>query len=161
MRTVCGQPAADAVFSNPTNPLENIPLIAAGPDCKLDLCRCATFSDNTTNMQTYAPGQSVRMLAILLIPHEGPMNVSIVDTVTNTVVGPPLIGFASYADENLAQLPANNTDFEVTYRLIWLASALIQGSVQYSGSGLGQELSRRMKVVYTLSWNLQLHLRML
>jgi hypothetical protein len=43
------------------------------------------------------------------------MNVSIVDTATNTLMGKPLIQFASYADESLAQLPANNTDFSVTF----------------------------------------------
>lgn len=39
------------------------------------------------------------------------MNVSIIDTATNKAIGAPLISFASYADENLATLPANNTNF--------------------------------------------------
>lgn len=30
------------------------------------------------------------------------------------MIGPPLLVFDSYADENLAQLPANNTAFSVT-----------------------------------------------
>jgi hypothetical protein len=80
---------------------------------KLILILKAQFEDNKANVQTFTPGQTVRMTAILPIPHEGPMNVSIVDTKTNTLMGPPLIEFASYADENLAQLPANNTDFSV------------------------------------------------
>lgn len=54
------------------------------------------------------------MKAILPIPHVGPMNVSIVNTKTNTVLGAPLISFDVYADESLATLPANNTDFSVT-----------------------------------------------
>jgi len=54
------------------------------------------------------------MRAILPIPHEGPMNVSIIDTATNKAVGSPLIVFDSYADERLATLPANNTNFDVT-----------------------------------------------
>lgn len=54
------------------------------------------------------------MEAFLPIPHAGPMNTSIVDTATNTVVGQPLISFDVYADESLAQLPDNNTDFSVT-----------------------------------------------
>jgi hypothetical protein len=65
------------------------------------------------NVQTFTAGQVIPMKAVLPIPHEGPMNVSIVDTKTNTVMGPPLIQFDSYADENLAQLPANNTAFSV------------------------------------------------
>jgi hypothetical protein len=55
------------------------------------------------------------MTAALPIPHEGPCNVSIVDTATNTIVGEPLLVFDSYADESLAQLPANNTAFSVTF----------------------------------------------
>lgn len=39
------------------------------------------------------------------------MNVSIIDTATNKAIGAPLISFASYADENLTTLPANNTNF--------------------------------------------------
>jgi len=39
------------------------------------------------------------------------MNVSLIDTATNKAIGSPLISFKSYADENLATLPANNTNF--------------------------------------------------
>lgn len=35
-------------------------------------------------------------------------------TATNQVLGEPLLVFDSYADENLATLPANNTNFDVT-----------------------------------------------
>lgn len=42
------------------------------------------------------------------------MNVSIVKTATNQVLGQPLIVFDSYADESLATLPPNNTAFSVT-----------------------------------------------
>lgn len=65
-------------------------------------------------MQQFKAGQVVNMKAILPIPHVGPMNVSIVDTATNTIVAGPLISFDVYADESLAALPANNTDFSVT-----------------------------------------------
>lgn len=81
---------------------------------KLDLCRGATFEDNTARVQTFTAGQQVPITVDLPIPHEGPCNVSIVDTRTNSVLGAPLIEFATYADENLAQLPANNTAFSVT-----------------------------------------------
>ena len=65
-------------------------------------------------MQSFRAGQVVPFRAILPIPHEGPMNVSIVRTATNTQLGLPLIVFDSYADENLPVLPANNTAFSVT-----------------------------------------------
>ncbi|KAJ0329635.1 hypothetical protein COL5a_004202 [Colletotrichum fioriniae] len=74
----------------------------------------AKFEDNKANVQTFKAGQVVNMKAEIPIPHEGPMNVSIVDTATNKVIGQPLIVFDSYADENLAALPKNNTDFDIT-----------------------------------------------
>ncbi|KIW01839.1 uncharacterized protein PV09_06689 [Verruconis gallopava] len=114
MAAACGQPAVDSALSDGTTPLEDIDMSAATASCQLSLCRGATFEDNRANVQTYSAGQTIRMLAQLPIPHEGPMNVSIVDTSTNTVIGEPLIEFASYADENLPALPANNTDFSVT-----------------------------------------------
>lgn len=80
----------------------------------LGLCRGAVFEDNANQVQQFAPGQVVDMEAAIPIPHAGPMNTSIVDTATNTVIGGPLISFDVYADENLAQLPANNTAFSVT-----------------------------------------------
>lgn len=80
----------------------------------MDLCRGAVFADNADQVQTFVAGQVVPMKASLPIPHEGPMNVSIVNTATNKVIGLPLIEFDSYADESLAALPANNTAFSVT-----------------------------------------------
>jgi hypothetical protein len=111
MKAACGAPAVAAVMADPTTPLEDVP--ATGASCKLDLCRGAVLADNMANVQTYTAGQTIEMKAQLPIPHEGPMNVSIVDTKTNKVMGQPLIAFDSYADESLATLPANNTDFSV------------------------------------------------
>jgi hypothetical protein len=118
MAAACGQPAVDSAIADGTNPLEDIDTSSATTACQLDLCRGATFADNTANVQQFTAGQTIRMLAQLPIPHEGPMNVSIIDTATNTAIGDPLIEFASYADESLAQLPANNTDFSVTMPLL-------------------------------------------
>jgi hypothetical protein len=80
----------------------------------LDLCRGAVFEDNVNRVQTFSPGQVIAMKAILPIPHEGPMNVSIVKTATNVILGNALIVFDSYADEALPVLPANNTNFSIT-----------------------------------------------
>jgi hypothetical protein len=112
MQSVCGAAAVQAVLADGTTPLEDV--TPGGPKCNIGLCRGAQFEDNMANVQTYSPGQVVPFKAQLPIPHEGPANVSIVDTKTNTIMGPPLIEFASYADENLATLPANNTAFSVT-----------------------------------------------
>lgn len=92
---------------------ENIP-VSGSASCDPFLCKGVQFADNTANVQQFAVGEVVNFEATLPIPHEGPCNVSIVDTATNTLVGQPLIEFDSYADENLAQLPANNTAFSVT-----------------------------------------------
>ncbi|KAI0469962.1 hypothetical protein GGR56DRAFT_661372 [Xylariaceae sp. FL0804] len=112
MVKACGQQAVSNVLADGTIPLEDV--FGALSTCKLDLCRGAVFADNTANVQTFTPGQVVNMLAQLPIPHEGPMNVSIIDTATNTAISDPLIEFDSYADEALAVLPANNTNFDVT-----------------------------------------------
>ncbi|KAF2709008.1 hypothetical protein K504DRAFT_381023 [Pleomassaria siparia CBS 279.74] len=112
MAKVCGSAAVSAILADGTGPLENIPS-NGNPNCNIFMCKGAQFADNTAKVQTYAPGQVVPFKAVLPIPHEGPANVSIIDTASNTVVGLPLIEFASYADENLAVLPANNTAFKV------------------------------------------------
>jgi len=111
MKAACGAQAVAAVTADPTTPLEDV--TAQGASCKLDLCRGAVLADNMANVQTYTAGQVINMKAQIPIPHEGPMNVSVVDTKTNKVMGPPLIQFDSYADESLAVLPANNTAFSV------------------------------------------------
>lgn len=97
-----------------------------GSTGQLDLCRGAVFEDNVQNVQTYSPGQQIRMQATLPIPHAGPMNVSIIDTSTNTAISDPLISFDNYADETLPQLPANNTDFMVTMPTNLAADACTQ-----------------------------------
>ncbi|KAF5514315.1 hypothetical protein CGCF413_v000439 [Colletotrichum fructicola] len=112
MAKACGQENVQTVLADPTIPLEDLTNPPA--TCQLDLCRGATFEDNKAQVQTFKAGQVVNMRAALPIPHEGPMNVSIVDTKTNKVIGQPLIVFDSYADEKLAQLPANNTNFDIT-----------------------------------------------
>jgi hypothetical protein len=78
------------------------------------MCKGLQLADNTANVQSFQPGQVVNLLATIPIPHEGPMNVSVINTQTNTAIGDPLITFDSYADESLAALPANNTKFHVT-----------------------------------------------
>src|SRR6187402_599666 len=108
MISACGASVAALVSADPASHVEDMPEAAALiPDfnstaCNVFLCRGTQFADNTANVQTFAPGQVVNMLASIPIPHEGPMNVSIIDTKTNTAIGEPLIEFESYADESLA-----------------------------------------------------------
>lgn len=78
-------------------------------------------------VQQFTAGQVVNFRAILPIPHEGPANVSIVKTATNQVLGQPLIAFDSYADESLATLPANNTNFDVTIPASAAAECAVAG----------------------------------
>ncbi|KAH7116251.1 hypothetical protein B0J11DRAFT_444153 [Dendryphion nanum] len=113
MAQICGNAAVTAILADGTGPLENIPSNGS-PNCNIFLCKGAQFADNQANVQAFRAGQRVNFRAQLPIPHEGPANVSIIDTATNTPVGLPLLEFDSYADENLAQLPPNNTAFSVT-----------------------------------------------
>lgn len=119
MDATCGVSVADLVRADVTSHVEDMPEAAlldpgfnAGA-CNLFLCRGLQFGDNLANVQNFTAGQVVKMQANISVPHEGPMNVSIVNTATNSVIGPPLISFDSYADEKLPQLPPSNTNFEV------------------------------------------------
>ncbi|TVY71281.1 hypothetical protein LSUE1_G007983 [Lachnellula suecica] len=120
MDAACGTAVSALVKADNTSHVEDMPEAAAatanfnGTACNVFLCKGLQFADNTANVQTFEPGQVVNMLASIPIPHEGPMNVSVINTKTNAAIGAPLISFASYADESLAALPANNTNFNVT-----------------------------------------------
>jgi hypothetical protein len=120
MDAACGASVAALVTADNASHVEGMPEAAAliqnfnSTACNVFMCKGLQFADNAANVQTFQPGQVVNMLASIPIPHEGPMNVSVIDTQTNTAIGDPLITFDSYADENLAQLPANNTNFNVT-----------------------------------------------
>ncbi|PHH61828.1 hypothetical protein CDD81_7931 [Ophiocordyceps australis] len=111
MVKACGKQAVASVDADDTIPLEDV--VAPLSTCKLDLCRGATWQDNKNLLQLLSAGDIVNFQIDLPIPHEGPCNVSVVDTQTNSVIGEPLISFDSYADEKLAKLPANNTNFDV------------------------------------------------
>ncbi|KAJ4414717.1 hypothetical protein N0V82_007769 [Gnomoniopsis sp. IMI 355080] len=125
MATVCGQTAVDNVNADPTIPIEDLGTVDTG--CNAFLCRGAQFEDNANNVQQFQAGQVVDMEAIIPIPHVGPMNVSIVKTATNTVLGSPLISFDVYADESLAALPPNNTAFSVTMPNVTAGDCAVAG----------------------------------
>ncbi|KAH6671018.1 hypothetical protein B0J14DRAFT_484903 [Halenospora varia] len=120
MISTCGASLASQITADNTSHVEGLPEAAAlipnfnATACNVFLCKGLQFADNTANVQTFQPGQVVNMLATIPIPHEGPMNVSVINTATNTAIGAPLISFVSYADEALPTLPANNTNFNVT-----------------------------------------------
>jgi hypothetical protein len=120
MIAACGASVAALVTADNSSHVEGMPEAAAlisnfnSTACNVFMCKGLQFADNVANVQTFQPGQVVNMLASIPIPHEGPMNVSILNTKTNTAIGAPLITFTSYADESLATLPANNTIFNVT-----------------------------------------------
>ncbi|PHH72363.1 hypothetical protein CDD80_4588 [Ophiocordyceps camponoti-rufipedis] len=109
MVKACGQAAVAVMQKDISSPLEEM----KGATCNLDLCGGATFEDNKDKVQSFKAGQVINYRVEIPIKHKGPCNVSIVDTATNKAIGQPLIQFDSYADENLPQLPANNTNFNV------------------------------------------------
>lgn len=91
------------------------------------LCRGAQFEDNANNVQQFQAGQIVPMKAFIPIAHVGPMNVSIINAATNTVVAGPLISFDVYADDSLAALPPNNTAFSVTMPSLKAGTCAVAG----------------------------------
>lgn len=120
MVSACGESVATLAASDIQSHVEGLPEAAAATidfdaiACNVFLCKGQQFADNTANVQTYVAGQVVNFLANISIPHEGPMNVSVVETATNIIIAESLIVFDSYADESLAVLPSNNTNFNVT-----------------------------------------------
>ncbi|KAF2102599.1 hypothetical protein NA57DRAFT_63492 [Rhizodiscina lignyota] len=81
--------------------------------CELTLCKGYQFADNTANVQSFTAGQVVNLKAVVTAPHTGTMNVSVVDTTQNAVIGDPLIYFPVYASD-AAPIPPNSTAFSVT-----------------------------------------------
>jgi hypothetical protein len=81
--------------------------------CNLFLCKGYQFADNSANIQTFSPGQTIDMTIKIGAPHTGTANVSIVDTEANAVIGDQLIFFDDYAS-NSHPIPANNTQFSIT-----------------------------------------------
>jgi hypothetical protein len=101
LTVACGASVAALVTADNSSHVEGMPEAAAlisnfkSIACKLFMCKGLQFADNVASVQTFQPGQVVNMFA-------------------NTAIGAPLISFTSYADESLATLPANNTNFNVT-----------------------------------------------
>ncbi|OLN96303.1 hypothetical protein CCHL11_04500 [Colletotrichum chlorophyti] len=81
--------------------------------CDLALCKGYQFADNSANIQSYTPGQTIDMKVEIRAPHTGVANVSVVDTTTNSIIGQPLISFENYASTKTG-VAANNTAFSVT-----------------------------------------------
>ncbi|GKT89331.1 chitin binding protein [Colletotrichum tofieldiae] len=81
--------------------------------CQLELCKGYKFADNSANVQSYTPGQTVDFKVEIRAPHTGVANVSVVDTTSNSIIGSPLISFENYASTKTG-VAANNTAFSVT-----------------------------------------------
>jgi len=115
----CGSAVTNNIKGDLTSHVEGLPEAAKtdskynAAECNLWLCRGLQFADNTANVQTYTPGESVHMDVKISIKHVGTANVSIVDTKANKVVK-QLLYWGTYADDKAATLPANNTSFDLT-----------------------------------------------
>jgi len=139
MISACGSSVVALVTADNTSHVEGMPEAAAeipnfnSTACNVFMCKGLQFADNAANVQIFQPGQVVNILASIPIPHEGPMNVSVINTKTNTAIGNPLVSFVSYADESLAALPANNTNFNVTIPTTLGSTCAVAGTcVSYS-----------------------------
>lgn len=114
----CGQQAANNM-GNPQGNVQGILQIAQNQQdydpatCNLWLCKGFKFDDNTAKVQSYTVGQVVPMRITIGAPHTGVMNVSVVSTSSNSVIGSPLISQTDYAS-NSHTIPPENTAFDVT-----------------------------------------------
>lgn len=102
--TTCGTAIAAIVTGDNTSHVEGLPEAGAkdsafnSKKCNLFLCKGLQYADNMKNVMTYKPGQVVQIKVSITVPHEGPANMSVVDTATNMILGSPLISFKSYAE---------------------------------------------------------------
>jgi predicted carbohydrate-binding protein with CBM5 and CBM33 domain len=118
MIAACGQQA----FNNMGNPQGNVQgIIQVGKTqtdydaaaCNAFLCKGFKYADNTANVQKYTAGQVVPFSITIGAPHTGVMNVSVVDTASNSVIGAPLISQDDYAS-TAHTIPEVNKAFSVT-----------------------------------------------
>jgi hypothetical protein len=99
MTAACGASVTALGTVDNSSHVEGMPEVAAlistfnSTACNVFMCKGLQFTDNVANVQTFQPGQVVNMLASIPIPYEGPMNVSVVNTKTNTAIGAQLITF--------------------------------------------------------------------
>ncbi|KAL1742654.1 hypothetical protein HDZ31DRAFT_65763 [Schizophyllum fasciatum] len=84
--------------------------------CSLYFCRGYKYEDNEDKLQTYSVGEVVPFKIDLEAHHTGLANVSVVDVVTQSLIGEPLKNWPVYANESLgpADWPKDETDFSVT-----------------------------------------------
>lgn len=118
-KAVCGNQLYSQQSSDINGNIQGEMQIAASqPDydpskCNLVLCKGFQYDDNAANIQSYSPGDNVDFTVDIAAPHTGVANVSVVDLVSNSVIGEPLISFDDYAS-NAHTIPENNTAFSIT-----------------------------------------------
>jgi hypothetical protein len=61
--------------------------------CVLQLCKGLQLDDNLHNVQNDTPGQEVNIKVWTRIPHKGWVNLAIIDTQTQFIIGEPLASF--------------------------------------------------------------------
>ncbi|RAL15707.1 lytic polysaccharide monooxygenase [Aspergillus homomorphus CBS 101889] len=81
--------------------------------CDIWLCKGYKYADNTANVQSYKPGETVDFKVDIRAPHTGTANVSVVDTATNTLLSQPLVYWSVYAS-TATGVTANETSFSIT-----------------------------------------------
>ena len=116
----CGKSVIDLIKADNTSHVEGLPEAAHTDStynataCNLWLCKGLQYEGDAASVQKFTPGQVLPMHVYLRVLHAGTANVSLIDTKTDTIIGQQLLYWDNYADEKLAKVPANNTDFSVT-----------------------------------------------
>lgn len=81
--------------------------------CNLSQCKGLQIADNMANVQKFTAGQVVDMKVDIRAPHTGSANVSVINLMTNTIIGEPMMEWDVYAS-NEKGVTANNTEFSIT-----------------------------------------------
>jgi hypothetical protein len=80
----CGQQAYDNMAANINGNIQGLEEIVATQSdyhpekCHLWKCKGLKYADNTANVQTYSPGETVQMHFDIQAPHDGYANISII-----------------------------------------------------------------------------------
>ncbi|KAH8887616.1 hypothetical protein GQ53DRAFT_749694 [Thozetella sp. PMI_491] len=118
-KAACGQQVFNNQAADPNGNIQGMAQVAQGQsdfnaaECNLSLCKGYKFADNTANVQSFSPGQTVDFQVSIVAPHTGVANVSVVNTQTGAMISDPLISFENYAS-TATGVAANNTAFSVT-----------------------------------------------
>ncbi|KAG9256859.1 uncharacterized protein F5Z01DRAFT_491259 [Emericellopsis atlantica] len=112
---VCGAAVTDRLDDDKAGPIENsVAVIDDDYHCNLFLCRGYQFEDNTQNILSLAGGDVLDIHIDIIAGHKpGYANISVVDAMTNQIIGEPLKVWDDFLSSD-PSVPDDERDFNIT-----------------------------------------------